>query len=171
MEEKILMFGKYKIDVSDIAHVKEVHAQQAWYDLQTDPKHRKKKVIFYSKKIDEIGAYLITEKLSDLKQQYEPKEAWRQWFIRKHIINRKFISNMKKSQHKEYADWLSVLCTGFTVDQNNTKKKIEMGVIEAIDLMQKMTSMPQEKCVEYITTSLKKQVTELSTLKANQLKP
>ncbi len=165
------MFGEYKIDVSDIAHVKEIHAQQAWYDLQTDPRNRKKKIIFYNKKIAEIGANLITEKLSDLKQQYTPKKAWKLWFVRKHIINKRFISNMKKSQWKAFADWLSVLCTGFTVDQNDAKKKIEIGVMEAIDLMQKMTSMPQEKCVEYITTSLKKQVTELSTLKANQLKP
>lgn len=136
-KEKILTFGKIKVNVADVSHSREQKAVKMWNELLKLGLKKTLTETYYNKMVNKIGAYLIRQDFSILMRRHSLAGAVRQ-YIKRLMITPFWINKAIKEDYTAFHDWVSVTITGKTIDELQKKKKMQeftMEMYETITLM------------------------------------
>jgi len=174
-EEKILLFGKKKIDVSNVPYGKISVLMDVWNSKRREHTEQLREFLYNNKEddykinkeyediqavqisefkalSDNIGMQLVRQPFEVLMRRFLPLRAIIE-IIKRFFINHRVINNLNKEQYDAFDEWVHFTMTG--------KKKEDlvrrMSLLDLLELMEKdletKTNLDLEKCVELLRTS------------------
>ncbi|MCP4268662.1 MAG: hypothetical protein GY777_24290 [Candidatus Brocadiaceae bacterium] len=153
MEEKILTFGKHKINVTDTTHGRIEKAKKLWsYSFELNKK-KIKNVGYYNKKANKIGSYLLNENFFILLRTLPFGMALKECFKRFFILNSWYINNSLKKEYDEFHNWISKTITGFSLDEIKKNNEMEQWAAEMYDHIMNL-GYSKAQCQTLLTTFL-----------------
>lgn len=165
-EENILTFGKIKIDVANVSHRKEREAITMWTNFRAKGSDEDLSVEDYYKVINKIGYFLIKQKLSNILRRKSLFPAIIE-YIKRLLITPKVIDNSLKGEYKEFHNWISIITTGKTLEENEKKNEMDMLGMRMYTALMNLGYSP-DQCVELLLTFVERQDGLSNMLKVSQ---
>jgi hypothetical protein len=164
--ENILTFGNIKIDVANVIHRKEREVISMWTKLREKGTKEELSAEDYYKEINKMGYFLIKQNLSTIRRRKSLFPAIVE-YIKRLSITPNVISNSLKGEYKEFHNWISIITTGLTLEENEKKNEMEVLGMKMYSALMDLGYSP-DQCVKLLLTFVEKQDGQSSTLKASQ---
>jgi len=158
-----LKVGRYKLDISEISHAREVKAQGKWQRVFENTK-KIRSARFYNKHTNKIGSYLLNQDMFILRRTLSFSDALKELLKRRLIITSMFLNRLCNTEYEGFQNFVYLTISGKTLKQleqekeDSIKKKDLASVgIQAMKNIEKM-GLSVDQCSELFQTWLKEQV-------------